>query len=45
MIGKVSKTLQNDCLACCLHKNPGEIHWNDNHSMIINILDQNSPLT
>ena len=32
MTGKVSETLQNDCLACCLHKTLGKIHYNDNRN-------------
>ena len=45
MIGKVSETVQNDFLACSLPKNLGEILKNDNHSIIIDVLDQNSPST
>ena len=54
MMGKVTKTLQNDFLYCFVayRKNLGKIHWNDNHiklmfddnhSIIIDVLDQNSP--
>ena len=41
MIAKVSQTPKIDCLACCLHKNLGKIHYNDNHSTIIDVLNQN----
>ena len=44
MIGKVSKTLQNDWLVAYIHWN-GKIHWNDKHGVIIDAVDQNSPST
>ena len=43
-MGKVSETLQNDWLVAYI-KNLGKICYNDNHSIIINVLDQNSPST
>ena len=45
MIGKVSKTLQNYCKACGLQKYLGKIHKNYNQSIIVDVLDQNSPST
>ena len=49
MTGKVSETLQNDCLVCYLHKklrlNLNKIHFNGNHGVLIDVLDLNSPAT
>ena len=42
MRGKISETLENDCLACYLHKNLSKIHLDDNHSIIIDVLHKNS---
>ena len=42
MVENIGETLQNVCLVCCLHKNLGKIYYNDTHSIIIDVLDQNS---
>ena len=39
MTGKVSEMLQNDYMACYLHKNSDEMHYNDNHCTLIGVLD------
>ena len=37
MTGKVSEILQNDCLACCLHKKLDKIQWNGNNCILIEL--------